>query len=131
MPGERFPDDTSGGVAGVEIAVFDGEAVLFDVAASMVHRLNAVAAAVWLLCDGETTSHRSDELAGVFGVTGRRPRRARHALDGLAAAGLLVGQAGAPYLPPEPTSPPTAPRSSLPLPTLEVRPTTAPCGRAP
>ena len=91
----RFaPSDTPLGVDGVETAVFDGEAVLFHESAAMVHRLNAVAGAVWLLCDGETTvASMPDELAEVFGVpAGDLVDPIGEALDGLAAAGLLVGQ---------------------------------------
>ena len=100
------PSDTPLGVDGVETAVFDGEAVLFHESAAMVHRLNAVAGAVWLLCDGETTvASMPDELAGVFGVpAGDLVGPIDEALDGLAAAGLLVGRAGPVHLPlvPEP-----------------------------
>jgi hypothetical protein len=90
----RFgPDDTPLGVDGVETAVFDGEAVLFDEPASMVHRLSAVAGAVWLLCDGETTvASMPDALAEVFGVpAGDLAGPVAEALAGLDAAGLLVG----------------------------------------
>ena len=86
--------------------MFDGEAVLFDEGASMVHRLNAVAGAVWLLCDGETTvASMPDELAEVFGVPAADlAGPIGEALDGLAAAGLLVGQDAPIHLPlvPEP-----------------------------
>ena len=101
------PSDTPLGVDGVETAVFDGEAVLFDERASMVHRLNAVAGAVWLLCDGETTvASMPDELAEVFGVpAGDLVEPIGEALDGLAAAGLLVGQPGPIHLPLVPEAP--------------------------
>ena len=100
------PSDNPLGVDGVETAVFDGEAVLFHESASMVHRLNAVAGAVWLLCDGETTvASMPDELAGVFDLpAGDLVGPVDEALDGLAAAGLLVGRSGPVHLPllPEP-----------------------------
>jgi hypothetical protein len=100
------PSDTPLGVDGVETAVFDGEAVLFHESASMVHRLNAVAGAVWLLCDGETTvASMPDELAEVFGVPANDlVEPVTDALDGLAAAGLLVGRDAPIHLPltPEP-----------------------------
>ena len=100
------PSDTPLGVDGVETAVFDGEAVLFDEGASMVHRLNAVAGAVWLLCDGETTvTSMPAELAEVFGVPAADlVGPIGEALDGLAAAGLLVGEDAPIHLPlvPEP-----------------------------
>ncbi len=104
----RFaPSDTPLGVDGVETAVFDGEAVLFHESASMVHRLNAVAGAVWLLCDGETTvAAMADELAGVFSVAPTDlADPIGEALDNLAAAGLLVGRDGPVHLPlvPEPS----------------------------
>jgi hypothetical protein len=103
----RFaPSDTPLGVDGVETAVFDGEAVLFHESAAMVHRLNAVAGAVWLLCDGETTvAAMPDELAQVFGVpAGDLVGPIGEALEGLAAAGLLVGEPAPIHLPlvPEP-----------------------------
>jgi hypothetical protein len=64
------PDDRPAGIEDVELAVFEGEAVLFDVQASMVHLLNAVAGATWLCCDGETTvAAMVDELADTFSVT--------------------------------------------------------------
>ena len=108
MTGPGFaPSDTPLGVDGVETAVFDGEAVLFHESAAMVHRLNAVAGAVWLLCDGETTvAAMPDELAEVFGVpAGDLVEPVNEALDGLAAAGLLVGHAGPIHLPLEPEAP--------------------------
>jgi hypothetical protein len=103
----RFaPSDTPLGVDGVEAAIFDGEAVLFHESAAMVHRLNAVAGAVWLLCDGETTvASMPGELAEVFGVpAGDLVDPIGEALDGLAAAGLLVGEDAPVHLPlvPEP-----------------------------
>ena len=102
MTGPRFvPSDTPLGVDGVETAVFDGEAVLFHESAAMVHRLNAVAGAVWLLCDGETTvAAMADELAEVFGVApAELSDPIGEALENLAAAGLLVGQDGPVHLP--------------------------------
>ena len=103
----RFaPSDTPLGVDGVETAVFDGEAVLFHEAASMVHRLNAVAGAVWLLCDGETTvASMPDELDDVFGVPAADLiDPIGEALEGLATAGLLVDEDAPIHLPlvPEP-----------------------------
>lgn len=94
------PSDTPLGVDGVETAVFDGEAVLFDESAAMVHRLNAVAAAVWLLCDGETTvASMPSELAEVFATPAADlVAPIDEALEGLAAAGLLVGRAGPVHL---------------------------------
>jgi len=63
-------DDRPLGITDVELAVFEGEAVLFDVQASMVHLFNAVAGATWMCCDGETTvAAMIDELADTFGVT--------------------------------------------------------------
>ncbi len=95
------PSDTPLGVDGVETAVFDGEAVLFHESASMVHRLNAVAGAVWLLCDGETTvASMPDELAEVFSVPAADlVSPIGEALESLGAAGLLVGRDGPIHLP--------------------------------
>ena len=74
------PDDRPEAIADVEVAVFEGEAVLFDVNASMVHHLNAVPAATWLCCDGETTvADMLDELIETFGR--HRPRRHRDTHD--------------------------------------------------
>ncbi len=54
-PAEDALDQLFGQIGLTAEGIFDGEAVLFQESASMVHRLNAVAGAVWLLCDGETT----------------------------------------------------------------------------
>jgi len=63
------PHDQPLGITDVELAVFDGEAVLFDVQASMVHHLNGVAGATWLCCDGDTSvAAMIDELADIFSV---------------------------------------------------------------
>lgn len=63
-------DDRPRGIDDVELAVFEGEAVLFDVQASMVHLFNAVAGATWLCCDGDTTvAAMVAELADTFSVT--------------------------------------------------------------
>ena len=79
----------------------------------MVHRLNAVAGAVWLLCDGETTvASMPDELAEVFGVPpADLVGPIGEALDSLAAAGLLVGEDAPIHLPscPSRRGRPTAP----------------------
>jgi hypothetical protein len=84
------------GITDVELAVFEGEAVLFDVQASMVHHLNAVAGATWLCCDGETSvAEMIDELAEIFSITGQVDVEAladavRDSLEQFAAQGLLV-----------------------------------------
>jgi hypothetical protein len=104
----RFaPSDTPLGVDGVETAVFDGEAVLFHESAAMVHRLNAVAGAVWLLCDGKTTvASMPGELSEVFGVpAGDLVDPIGEALAGLAAAGLLVGEPAPIHVPLVPEAP--------------------------
>ena len=70
-------DDRPRGIDDVELAVFEGEAVLFDVQASMVHLFNAVAGATWLCCDGDTTvAEMIDELADTFSVTDPADRNA-------------------------------------------------------
>jgi hypothetical protein len=84
------------GIADVELAVLEGEAVVFDVQASMVHHLNAIAAATWLCCDGETSvTEIIDELADVFAVTDSDSLDAlagavHNSLERLAAEGLLA-----------------------------------------
>lgn len=42
--------------ADVEWVELDGDAVLYDPAAHVLHRLNPEAAAVWAACDGRTTA---------------------------------------------------------------------------
>jgi hypothetical protein len=96
-------------IADVEVAVFDGEAVLFDVNASMVHHLNAVPAATWLCCDGETTvADMLDELIETFSVDDPADietlTAAMHdSLARFAAEGLLVGCPGPARVMLEPT----------------------------
>lgn len=95
------PDERPQAIADVEVAVFEGEAVLFDPQASMVHHLNAVPAATWLCCDGETTvAEMLDELADVFSVTEPADVETlstgvHESLARFAAEGLLVGRPGA------------------------------------
>jgi hypothetical protein len=104
------PDDRPKAFADVEVAVFEGEAVLFDVAASMVHHLNAVPAATWLCCDGDTTvADMIDELVEVFSTTEPADIEALTAgvhdsLARFAAEGLLVGRARAQTLVMEPVA---------------------------
>jgi len=85
--------DRPQGFDDVETAVFDGEIVLFHESARMVHRLNATAGSVWLLCDGQTSvDSMAVELGEVFDM---RPddllEGIYQALDQIAGAGLLVG----------------------------------------
>jgi hypothetical protein len=42
----------------VEWVTLDGEAVLYDPTANVLHRLNPTAAAVWAACDGTEPMHR-------------------------------------------------------------------------
>ncbi len=81
------------GVEDVELAVFEGEAVLFRESTRMVHRLNAVAASVWLLCDGETAvGAMAAELSQLFGHEPDALVDGIHqALGQLADEGLLAG----------------------------------------
>jgi hypothetical protein len=85
-------------VADVEVAVFEGEAVLFDVHASMVHHLNAVPAATWLCCDGKTTvAELIDELVDTFSVSApgdidMLTTAVHESLARFASEGLLVGR---------------------------------------
>lgn len=94
VPGARFSaTDTPVGIDGVEIAVFDGEAVLFDANSAMVHRLGAIAAAVWLCCDGSTdVATIIEELIDVFELDGSELAGAIHeTLERFADEGLLEG----------------------------------------
>ncbi len=92
------PDDRPEAIADVEVAVFEGEAVLFDVNASMVHHLNAVPAATWLCCDGETTvAEMIDELVETFALTEPTDietltTAVHDSLARFASEGLLVGR---------------------------------------
>lgn len=94
----RFgPDDRPTACADIEVAVFEGEAVLFDVQASMVHHLSAVPAATWLCCDGETTvADMVNELVGVFELVQLSEIAAlsdaiHESLARFASEGLLLG----------------------------------------
>jgi hypothetical protein len=94
VPGDRFSDtDTPTAIDGVEIAVFEGEAVLFDEASSMLHHLGAIAGAVWLCCDGSTdVAAMTAELAAVFHAEPSEIAVVVHeTLHRFAAEGLLVG----------------------------------------
>ena len=94
VPGAHFSaTDTPAAIDGVEIAVFDGEAVLFDANSSMVHRLGAIAGAVWLCCDGATdVATMIEELTGVFRLPGSEVAGAVHeTLERFAGEGLLAG----------------------------------------
>lgn len=100
----RFgPDDRPTGADDVEIAVFEGEAVLFHESAKMVHLLNAVAGATWLCCDGDTTvTGIVDELVELFGDDIDRPTltdSVHDALERFADEGLLTDQAAPIRLP--------------------------------
>lgn len=85
---------------GIETAVFDGEAVLFDERTQMVHRLSAVAAATWLFCDGKTpVSDMLTELAEIFDQQAETLRDHLCAALGLLAdEGLLRGYEQSPRL---------------------------------
>jgi len=94
VPGTRFSaGDTPTAVDGVEIAVFEGEAVLFDEASAMLHRLGAIAGAVWLCCDGATdVATMIDELTETFDLDAAELTAAVHeTLERFADEGLLVG----------------------------------------
>ncbi len=94
VPGDRFSaSDSPTAIGGVEIAVFDGEAVLFDVNSSMLHRLGAIAGALWLCCDGSTdVATMIDELTDVFDLDESELTPAVHdTLARFADEGLLVG----------------------------------------
>ncbi len=92
--GLRFSaTDTPTAIEGVEIAVFDGEAVLFDPATSMLHRLGAIAGGVWLCCDGDTDiATMIDELAETFHLDAAEVEQVVYtSLGRFADEGLLSG----------------------------------------
>jgi hypothetical protein len=94
VPGAHFSaTDTPAAIDGVEVAVFDGEAVLFDASSSMVHRLGAIAGAVWLCCDGSTdVAMMIEELTDIFQLPGSELAGAVHeTLERFADEGLLAG----------------------------------------
>ena len=95
----QFPDDSMPlGVDDVETAVFEGEAVLFRESTRSVHRMNALAGAVWVMCDGETTvAGMVDELAELFDTdaTALHPG-VLEALEQLAEVKLLQGMSDEP-----------------------------------
>lgn len=72
------------------------ELVLYDVPSHRVHRLNAVAAAVWLRCDGESTEEAivADVEHGTAGRVGARA--VARALSRLRAIGLVHDARGDP-----------------------------------
>ena len=97
MAADRFPDSMRpAAVDGVETAIFDGEAVLFRETTSTIHRLGAVAGAVWVCCDGGTTVGEivTDLVEAFSTTTGEMARQVRDALGQLADEGLLVGHEG-------------------------------------
>ena len=96
VPGDRFTaTDTPTAIDGVEIAVFEGEAVLFDGASSMVHRLGAIAGGVWVCCDGTTdVATIIGDLAGTFDLAADEVATVVYeTLERFADEGLLVGYA--------------------------------------
>ncbi len=111
MAAARFPDSaTPAAVDGVETAVFEGEAVLYREATGTIHRLGAVAGAVWVSCDGATTVEQMvDDLCEAFGSD--RDELAAHvqdALGHLADEGLLDGNDGPAHIRFEPLSEPAS-----------------------
>lgn len=94
VPGAHFSaTDTPAAIDGVEIAVFEGEAVLFDEASSMLHRLGAIAGAVWLCCDGSTdVATMIEELANTFALSTEEVAPVVYeTLERFADEGLLAG----------------------------------------
>lgn len=105
MDEARFADSYQPlGVDDIEMAVFDGEVVLFRESTRMVHRLNSVAGSVWLLCDGETqVGSMASELGELFGVdSSDLTAGVQQAIGQLADEGLLVGTQQPPLLHLEP-----------------------------
>lgn len=86
------------GVDDVETAVFEGEAVLFRESTRAIHRLNALAGAVWVMCDGETTvTDMVGELAEAFDTDAAELHpKVLEALAQLAEVNLLQGMSDDP-----------------------------------
>lgn len=105
VPDARFaPADTPQAVDGVELALFDGEAVLFHEPTAMLHRLGAIAGGVWLCCDGATTvASMVDELADTFALgTDEVAAVVDETLARFADEGLLIGHDAPVRLTPSP-----------------------------
>lgn len=116
MAADRFPDTSHpAAVDGVETAIFDGEAVLFRESSSTIHRLGAVAGAVWVCCDGGTTvAEMVTDLAEAFSATTDEMSRQVHdALGQLADEGLLVGHDGPQRIRLDPVSEPASDGSTV------------------
>jgi hypothetical protein len=95
VPDHRFSaTEAPAAIEGVEVAMFDGEVVLFDPGSAMLHRLGAIAGAVWLCCDGSTdVATMVDELAETFGMDRAETTQIVHdALETFADEGLLHGR---------------------------------------
>lgn len=113
---EAFTVDSTPAASGdVEVAVFEGEAVLFHEPTGSVHRLNATTAAVWLSCDGETTvAQIIDDLSGMFlGNRDQISAAVFEALEQLLSKGLLVGLEWMPNMAMMPDPPAPASDGSL------------------
>ena len=100
-PSFRFAaEDRPEAVSDVDVAVFDGAAVLFDGSTATVHRLDGFTAGVWMSCDGQRrVGEIASDLGEAFGfdeasdhspgsIEGRR--RVDESLSVLADHGLLV-----------------------------------------
>jgi hypothetical protein len=76
---------------GVTLRRAHDEIMLYDSAADRLHYVNATAAAIWELCDGETD--RSEMVAAICLLTGMVPEIVREDVDGVltkfADAGLV------------------------------------------
>ncbi|MEP1123842.1 MAG: PqqD family protein [Ilumatobacter sp.] len=87
-------DDRPEAIHEADVAVFEGAAVLFDVATSVVHRLDGFTAGVWMSCDGTRPVEQiATDLADAFGldaVDDSVPARVDQSLSVLADHGLLV-----------------------------------------
>jgi Coenzyme PQQ synthesis protein D (PqqD) len=75
----------------VEWVELDGEAVLYDPTAQVLHRLNASAAAVWAACDGTASVDRiTSVIAHTYsGAQGDVARDVPPVIDQLRRLGLL------------------------------------------
>jgi hypothetical protein len=79
----------------LEERLFGSELVILDGGRATVVCLNAVAAAIWEMCDGRHTAAQiAAELAEAFGIaTSRVDRDVRRVLDQLSVRGFLEGTA--------------------------------------
>ncbi len=88
-------DDRPAAIDGVEVAVFDGAAVMFDPASETVHRLDGFTAGVWMSCDGDRSVEQiAVDLRDALDADAHEEAivaQVDRSLSALADHGLLVG----------------------------------------